>query len=241
MTEAIVPRRRLTRGMTVNPGDHRERRSLLISVCSTEGFTLLELLVSLTILAMIVATIFGTFHVAARSYEKADEIIEATQDQVYGWGQLARQVRSAYPYRSEKGRVFFKGEEDSVEFVSAYSLRWGGRRGLFRVLYEVRELEEEVYGFMVYEEQLLDVDQLEEDVDEDDYEVLFEVKTLPVFQYFDKDEAKGDSEEGKWEDSWDEDSGALPGRIAVVMGEADPDEDVSRSVQMIVRTKTVKK
>ncbi len=210
-------------------------------VGSEAGFTLLELLVSLTILAMIVAAVFGTFHVAARSYEKADEIIEATQDQVYGWEQLARQIRSAYPYKGKKSPTSFKGEEDSVEFVSAYSLRWGGRRGLFRVRYEVRESEDETYDLMVYEEQLLDADQLDEDVDEDDYEALFTVKTMPVFHYFKSDAAKESEEEGDWEDSWDEDEKAMPGRVALVLGEEDPDDDVSHSMQMIIRTKSVKK
>jgi len=206
---------------------------------SDAGFTLLELLVSLTILAIMISAIFGAFHLGTRCYERAERVIEDTQDHIYGWDQMARQVRSAYPYKSKKGTIYLEGEADSLDFVSAYSLRWGGSKGLVRVSYRIFETDKGSYDIDVYEEQLLDKDQLDDKIDKDKYETLAKSDQEPSFEYFKKAGGTSDPEEGKWEDSWEMNSNSLPERIALVFGDADPDEDVAAVMQMNVQAQTV--
>jgi len=200
----------------------------------------MELLVSLTILTIMISAVFGAFHLGSRCFERAESIVEETQDRIYGWDQMAKQVRSAFPFKSEKGTVYLEGEAESLDFVSAYSLRWGGTRGLVRASYKIRELdEEEGYVIDVYEEQLLRKDQLEKKIDRDKYETLTRSKEEPSFQYFKRSAGTQDPEAGKWMDSWDMNERSLPARIALILGDADPDENVTAVMQMSVQAQTV--
>jgi hypothetical protein len=185
-----------------------------------------------------ISAVFGAFHLGARCYERGERIADETQDRIYGWEQIARQVRSTYPYKSKKGTVYFEGDADSLDFVSAYSLRWGGTKGLMRVSYRIRELDEGEYVIDVYEEQLLDKDQLDERIDKDSYETLARSDKEPSFQFFKKTGRNRDEEDGKWVESWDEDESSLPARVALVLGDADPEEDVVATMQMALQAQT---
>ncbi|MBI4773610.1 MAG: hypothetical protein HY788_05420 [Deltaproteobacteria bacterium] len=199
----------------------------------------MELLVSLTILGIMVSAISGAFHLGTRCFERADRIVEDTQDRIYGWDQIAKQVRSAFPYKSKKGTVYLEGEADSLDFVSAYSLRWGGTRGLVRASYKILELDEGGYVIDVYEEQLLDKDQLDEKIDDENYETLARSNEELSFRYYKQSKGSDDPEAGKWMDAWDQNETSLPARIALVVGDADPDEDVTAVMQMSVQAQTM--
>jgi len=199
----------------------------------------MELLVSLTILGIMISVVFGAFHLGIRCFERSEQIIEDTQDRIYGWEQMARQVRSTFPFKSKKGTVYFEGETDSLDFVSAYSLRWGGTKGLVRVSYRIRELDEGGYVLDVYEEQLLDKDQLDKRVDEENYETLARSDEKPSFGFFEQTKGSQDQEDGKWLESWEEDERSLPARVALILGDADPDENIAAAMQMTVQARTL--
>ena len=48
---------------------------------ANKGFTLLELLISLTILGVIVVIIFGAFRIGIRAWEKGEKDVESRQRQ----------------------------------------------------------------------------------------------------------------------------------------------------------------
>ena len=199
----------------------------------------MELLVSLTILGIMISAIFGAFHLGTRCFERSERIVADTQDRIYGWEQMARQVRSTFPYKSKKGTVYFEGDMDSLDFVSAYSLRWGGTKGVVRASYRIRELDEGGYVVDVYEEQLLDKDQLDKKIDEESYETLARSDEKPSFRFFEQTKASQDQEDGKWVESWDEDENSLPARVALIVGDADPDENIAAVMQMNVQARTL--
>ncbi len=208
-----------------SPKDNAGFRLRMEQSARSAGFTLLEMLVSLVILALMVAVIFGAFHLGVQSYERGERMVEITQERVYGWEHVSRQIQSAYPYTAQQGKIYFLGDSDAMDFVSAYSIRWGGRRGFMRVSYRVREIADDGYAFMVFEEQLLDNDRLKEDVNRDEYEVLLRTDERPVFHYFKKKAGAAEESEGTWEESWKEDSGSTPGKVAVCLGDVQPDEE----------------
>jgi general secretion pathway protein J len=93
------------------------------------GFTLLEVVIALTIFALMGAILYGAFSVSHRAVEKAQGTATQSQKQRSVADLLGSYVRSAFPYResAQETAAFFQGEADNVTFVSAYSQGMGGR------------------------------------------------------------------------------------------------------------------
>ena len=93
------------------------------------GFTLLEVVLALTIFALMGAILYGAFSLGHRAVEKSRRAFENNQ-RLRSFGDLlGSYVRSSYPYRAsvQDPNVFYEGEEGSLTFVSAFSLAMGGR------------------------------------------------------------------------------------------------------------------
>lgn len=92
------------------------------------GFTLLELLISLTITAVIVTIVFGGLRVGLRAWEKGEEDTEFQDRYRNVLSLLRRQIISIYipPERrkseGEDDLFYFEGAQDSLSFVSRRSL-----------------------------------------------------------------------------------------------------------------------
>src|SRR5437868_338778 len=103
------------------------------------GFTLLELMLAMTALAMVAAVCYGAFHLGIRAVEKGEMAVVTTQRLRVAADTLIRQIKStvAYPARNEEEDVypFFMGSATSMTFITAAGLQGGG--GLTRVVYQV--------------------------------------------------------------------------------------------------------
>lgn len=93
------------------------------------GFTLIEVIISIMLLALITTILYGAFYLGHRAKEKTEVRSEEslrlrTMDYFLGG-----YIRSAYPYRSSlKDRdIFFSGEKRHLTFISAISTGLGGR------------------------------------------------------------------------------------------------------------------
>ncbi len=93
------------------------------------GFTLIEVVISITLLALITMILYGAFYLGHRAKEKTEVRSEEnlrlrTMDYLLGG-----YIRSAYPYRSslKDPAVFFSGEKGHLTFISAISTGLGGR------------------------------------------------------------------------------------------------------------------
>ena len=98
-------------------------------LCSTVGFTLIEVVLALTIFALMGTILYGAFFLGHSAVEKTRGSFEKNQ-KLRAFGDfLGSYVRSAYPYRtsSQDSILYFEGEQDHLTFVSAYSLAMGGR------------------------------------------------------------------------------------------------------------------
>jgi hypothetical protein len=107
----------------------------------TAGFTLLELILAMTSLAMITAICYGAFHLAIRAVERGEVAVMTAQRLRVAGDVVDRQVKSIVPYfaRNLDGETYpyFQGTATSVAFVTAAGLSGGGR--LARVVYQVLE------------------------------------------------------------------------------------------------------
>lgn len=86
------------------------------------GFTLLELLIAITLLAAITAILTTGFQLSLRSYEAGRERMEGHYDLTEGMGLIAGQLKSARAVYFVNGKnekvLAFKGEADKLLFVS---------------------------------------------------------------------------------------------------------------------------
>lgn len=180
------------------------KRTLRIAECGRpgrEGFTLLELIVSITILSLVTLLIGSGFRLAMDSWDKGEAETEWTQRLRVLSGLLSQQIKSAYPYKmeiDEEQVIVFKGDSGSIMFVTALADQALGGFKWIRYTHD----EDTIY----YKEGLLPdkkiMDKIkgnEEIVDRDIWE--FE------FAFF-------SNEDDEWKDSW-EPGKKLPGAVRV--------------------------
>jgi prepilin-type N-terminal cleavage/methylation domain-containing protein len=186
-----------------------------------QGFTLLELLVSLSIMGLMATIIFGSINLGIRSWERGNQIAESSQDEFFAWHLVSRQIRSASPFRGEGNNLYFRGEKDEMAFISTYSLEIGDRGGLVRVIYRIVESHDHNRSqLLVYEEPLLDKKRLEEKIDMTDFVEILETDG-PIFFSFEKTQAGFDSTEQRtstWQDHWETEERGMPERVKISRG-----------------------
>jgi len=93
------------------------------------GFTLVEVMLAMTIFALLGTILYGAFALSHSALAKSQagaargQIARSTADL------LGNYIRSAYPYRrsAQEQAVFFEGESDRLALISAYSHGMGGR------------------------------------------------------------------------------------------------------------------
>jgi type II secretory pathway pseudopilin PulG len=105
------------------------------------GFTLLEVVLAMTSLAMLTAIVYAAFHLGTRALERGEAAVVTAQRLRAASDVLIRQVKSVDPYCSrsvEDGEYpYFFGNGRSMTFVTAAGLLGGG--GLVRVCWEIRD------------------------------------------------------------------------------------------------------
>ena len=172
----------------------------------SRGFTLLELLISLTIVAMIVVIMFGALRIGIRAWEKGEKEVDMRQKQRIVLDLLKRQLASismADVRNPDQQPILFKGDSKSVEFVSYIPLTPGSRRGLVYVKYAVsHETGDDRESLAFYERSVASPDNktvLGEPDEADFSELLSGMKSI-VFEYL---KTLPEEEESPWQESWD--------------------------------------
>lgn len=98
------------------------------------GFTLIEVVIALTIFALMSGILYGAFALGHSAIEKTQRSAAQSQKQRSVGDLVGSYLRSAFPYKASTQDlgIFFQGESDSVAFISAYSQGLGGR-GMARI------------------------------------------------------------------------------------------------------------
>ena len=168
---------------------------------TSRGFTLLEVVLALSIFAIMGGILYGAFSLSHRAVEKSQASFERNQKLRSFTDLLGSYIRSAYPYRQsvQDTTVFFDGQETQLTFVSSLSLAMGGRgMSKVRIGWDVAE---EGEGSIQLEEEVPVRFNMSEDRDyvgvRNDVVIQERVKELR-FAYLDSK-----SEDEKWEERWD--------------------------------------
>ena len=118
---------------SATPEDGKPRRGLH----GAAGFTLIEVVLAITIFALMGGVLYGAFSLGHTAVEKSAASFNRNQKTRSIGDLLATYIRSAYPYRQsiQEQAIFFDGGHESVTFVSAYSHAMGGR-GMAKIAIE---------------------------------------------------------------------------------------------------------
>ena len=166
-----------------------------------QGFTLLELLISLTILTMVTVIIGAGLRLAMNAWEKGDIETGETQKLRILSSMFSQQLKSVFPYMTEidsEQVIVFEGDKNSILFVTTTDdILYGGLKW---IRYDYKD--ETLY----YKEGLLPDKELIDNI-EGDEEILDSEIGEVTFEYF---VAHAD----EWRDSWDFDD-SLPDAVKI--------------------------
>jgi general secretion pathway protein J len=191
----------------------------------SKGFTLLELLIALTILAVIVVIIFSALRIGIRAWEKGERDVDARQRQRIVLDLIKRQLASTAVndvWGRDQQRPLLKGDSKSIEFVSHIPMTPGNRFGTVYVRYAVRREKEGDKEHLVFFEQqtaLPDKKTGADNLGEGDFSELIAGMKSIVFEYL-KDQP--DEKASLWQKSWDPDvDKGVPRAVRVTLKEND--------------------
>ncbi|MBF0226094.1 MAG: prepilin-type N-terminal cleavage/methylation domain-containing protein [Desulfobacterales bacterium] len=166
-----------------------------------KGFTLLELLISLSILSIIVVLVFGAFNIGVKAWEKGEYVIEQLQIRRIALELIKSQISAMVkPMEGKKNDLFLlKGDAQSLSFVSCESIIPGNKFGIVKVKYLIQESNGKK-KFSFYEENTAYIKNV---ADIEFHDLIIDANEI-FFEYLKiEHKNKNDPEEYLWTDSWD--------------------------------------
>ncbi len=167
-----------------------------------KGFTLLELLLGITILSLIAVIVGGTFRLGIRAWQRGESDVNYSQRQRILVERLSQQIRSAYPYTikiEDKRVVAFQGMPDSLWFITSSTSP--SEAGLKWVSYFTRD------GSLIVNEGVIPDKKILDKVIPNEGKVLDSEVSDLHFEYL-------SPHEKEWEESWDL-TGRLPEAVKI--------------------------
>jgi general secretion pathway protein J len=222
------------------------------------GFTLLELMISLTIVALVLVVIFGGFRVGIRAWEKGETDTTRYQKERIVMAFIKRQIASMCVRRllvsdTEKGSqtsarlaskqksslvgsgrskspFWLEGDEKSMAFLSNIPIVPRDATGLVYVKYLVEPGEAGGENLKFYEKNIVMVDD-EHRFDESNEDNMLELLTDKKSIRFEYLKPEEESQELEWLDRWDpETEERFPGAVKIIF-----EDDGSDPLQMVAR------
>ncbi len=186
------------------------------------GFTLIEVIVTLTILGLILLVISSAFRLGLSAWEKGEASGEESQTVREISRLVCQQIKSSVPYkmRTEKAEgdyLAFDGKAHSLKFVSALPIKAKQPLGFVYAFYEFRE-EGGGEGQLVYfEQRVLNKNFFEETPREESEVSLLQGVSDVRFEYLRREDKKKNWTEG-WEEQWNaKDEKELPQALRVTV------------------------
>jgi general secretion pathway protein J len=187
----------------------------------TRGFTLLELLVAITLLGLLAGLLFGGLSFGIRVWEKGDAELEKIAELQIAQGLIRRLISRAMVSDlredEDENAAIFEGTSDTLRFVGpppAQSLPGG----LYRLSIGADDLSGK--SRLVMSWRLLDADERETGAGEDENVVVLveDIADVSIAFFGSADEDR----ESRWRDRWEDMSGLpLLVRIDVTFPEGD--------------------
>lgn len=192
------------------------------AIHQNNGFTLLELLMSLTILSIIVVIIFGALRIGVRAWEKGEKQVDAHQRQRIVLDLMKQQLSSICLKKIKKegqASFFLKGDSKSIEFVSGVSMIPGNTFETVYVKYQVKNEERNAERLSFFEKNLVLIERDHDLAELDDqtfHELIPEVQSV-AFEYL---KGLGEGGNHEWQPRWEPDTDVgVPLAVKIVLKE----------------------
>jgi len=126
------------------------------------GFTLLELLVSITLMGLLAVAIHIGFRIGTNAWAKGDSRLETIRAGQFSLDLLSRQISSMVPYYSQQRIneapvevLLFQGTQRAMRFVTSFSAQSRSAGGLRLVEYFVSSSKNQGVNALLVNERLL--------------------------------------------------------------------------------------
>ena len=173
------------------------------------GFTLLELLVSMTLLLLVVVILGGAYRLGFRSLDAGERRIEAHERFRTSVAILTAQLQSTVPLTYDEDgtkKSYFKGDAETLRFASGHSI-WGENPETVIVSYRL-ELGGEGRWTLHAEEQGIGMEEIREEIRKT---ALLDRMNQISFAYYGKGVAE---EKGDWKTEWTDDT-SIPEQVRI--------------------------
>lgn len=186
------------------------------------GFTLVELLVALTILSLVIGLIFGSLRLGVKMADSVESQVARSQRVHLVQRMLRRQLQQALPLEKagagESGRIDFEAGRERIEFVAPMTAGTS-YSGLYRMSIKVEDDFDRSHGHrkLILSYELLIPDDDARFAEQEPQEVTILDDFLDAeFAYLDNSGRGADH----WQDNWTDQS-SLPGLIRLRIRHAD--------------------
>jgi general secretion pathway protein J len=195
---------------------------------SEQGFTLLEIIVAVTLVAMLAVGLWAVLRISIRTWSKGTDFIDTNQRHRSIIDMVRKQIASAYnlmapldPVLGTAPYPIFNGVETSFQFISLSSLQFQESPGLTLVTFEITQGSKGDYSLIEKESRYLGQlpDLLNPAIGERTTPIL-ENLTSCLFEYFDPGNNDNPSQ---WIKEWDAMKiGRLPAAVSIAIISRDP-------------------
>ncbi len=184
----------------------RSVKKISFSRGQPSGFTLMEVMVTFTILGFIILMVFGVFRLGLSAWEKGESTKDEYQRMRIASQLISQQLKSIFPYKikSEKAEgdfLAFEGSARSVKFVSTLSLKSRKPSGLVYVVYEFEEGGKGGGRLLIYERRVTTKNFMEEETPSEEKVSLFQDLSDVRFEYY-REEDPDNNRAGGWVEEW---------------------------------------
>ena len=172
---------------------------------SEKGFTLLELVIAITLVATIILIVTGAVRLGYRSVNSGERKMENLERFRASLMILNAQIQSGVPLNFDDNgskRLYFEGSRDYMRIATNYSI-WGGRTGFVVASYKI-QVEENGTATMYVTESLVGTTGVRQTRLLKDLDQIY-------FEYFYRDSTE---EVGEWVDQWTDDT-KTPERVRI--------------------------
>ena len=178
-----------------------------VSLSTSSGFTLLELMISLTIVGLVLVIVFGALRIGVRAWEKGEKDVDVHQRERVVLNLVKAQIASASATEitgKEADQFRFDGNAESMSFISDLPIVPSNMSGMVYVKYRIERADRKKgYKLMVYEKNLAFIDKEKKMKDPDEsefFDLILAAKDIR-FEYLQNSE--NDQDPPEWQESWD--------------------------------------
>jgi general secretion pathway protein J len=197
-----------------------------------DGFTLIEVLIAMTLLSIMVVLLFGSLKICADSWHKGESKIAEVNEAAVVYNFFQQYLAVAKPLLKEskntsdlQASLAFQGKSQSLQFVSSFPASVG-RLGLQLFSIDMKKEDNE----QVIKVTITPFFPTESDQDQKDEVVLLKQVSEFSIAYFGSDDSTNTSI-GSWHDEW-LNKNALPQLIKITIKQ-DNDKDIPWSDMFI--------